>query len=316
MSGPILVTGAGGFIGARVAAGLSDRGHAVRRWDHRTPDLRDPAARATLVKGASAVVHCAAELEPDADPTAVHAINHLATVALAEDAARAGASHFVFLSSQAAIGWRADAGLVDESTTCAPSTVYGASKRAAEVALEAANLGTCRWTALRPPTVYAAEERRNFLLLAKGAALGLHPLPGGGHNRMSFCHAENLVEAVMHVLSVRLEGIVHVADERPVTLAHALRTLADAAGRPSFALPVPLSWTLAAASGIETVFERLGRTAPLSPARVGTVTADCALDVSRLSRSGWVPPVGFEEGVEETVRAYQADGLLPLSRPR
>lgn len=320
-AGPILVTGASGFLGARVTEALVDEGRAVRAWIHRRPvavaterlvgDLRDEATRQKAVEGASSVVHGAALLDPIASEDDADAVNHRATVALAEAAARAGCACFVFVSSQAAIGWRADAGLVDEHAPLAPTTIYGRSKRDAEQGVARAELGAMRVVILRPPTIYGPGERRNFLALTRAVATGLFPIPGDGGNRMSFCHLDNAVEAARFALDVEAaRGPLHVADARPVTLRDAVTTIARAAGRHPLPVPFPLGIARLAARATELAFAPLRRPPPLSRARLATLTADCALDTRRLARLGFVPPVGFEEGVRETVARYLVDGAL------
>ena len=68
MSGPVLVTGASGFIGAHTAAALLERGHDVRATvsgEHRIPDVR--TALGGLVDGGADVEVVVANLEdPDA----------------------------------------------------------------------------------------------------------------------------------------------------------------------------------------------------------------------------------------------------------
>ena len=57
-------------------------------------------------------------------------------------------------------------------------------------------------------------------------------------------------------------------------------------------------------------FAPLGRTPPLSRARLQTLTRDAALDTRATVELGIAPQVGFEEGVAETVADYKAHGLL------
>ena len=317
---PILVTGASGLLGGRLARALLDGGARVRALVHESPvdleceraegDLRDREALSRAVDGVRAVVHCAALLDPVESEAAADAINHLATLALAEEAARAGVEVFVFVSSQAAIGWREDAGLVKEDAPCFPSTAYGRSKRAAERALAEADLGSMRVVILRPPTVYGPGERRNFLALARAASTGVFPIPGRGDNRMSFCHLENAVEAMRFAIDEpRATGVIHVADERPVTLREAVTTIARAAGRRQLPLPFPMPVARAVARALELAFAPTPFAPPLSPARLRTLTSDCALDTSLLRSLGFRWPVAFDEGVAETLESYRREGV-------
>lgn len=316
VSAPILVTGGGGWIGGRVVVALRDAGHEVRALVHRADvegaserargDLRDPASLRLAARGARAVVHCAAALDPVESEAEADAINHRGTVALADAAEAAGCETFVFVSSQAAIGWASDAGLVREDAPCAPSTAYGRSKRAAEEAL-LARRGATRIVLLRPPTVYGPGERRNFLALARPASTGLFPVPGRGDNRMSFCHLDNLVDAIRFALEREApRGVLHVADAHPVTLRETVDAIARAAGR----VPIPLPFPMPVARVTARAFEAALRRPPLSRARLHTLTSDCALDVSALRRLGFRWPVGFEEGVRETVASFRAEGVL------
>src|SRR4051812_7697038 len=103
----ILVTGANGFSGRRLVGSLR-RTHRVHSLC-RTPaggelevvhDLREPLDMARLPARIDAVVHTAAIVGREANASSdVHRVNVQATVELAQYAARAGASHFVFFST-------------------------------------------------------------------------------------------------------------------------------------------------------------------------------------------------------------------------
>ncbi|HJW48695.1 MAG TPA: Gfo/Idh/MocA family oxidoreductase, partial [Candidatus Limnocylindria bacterium] len=127
----MLITGAAGFIGRRLADGALLAGHQVqtltrREWDG-WPGVasqdryfgRLPFAWPTdAFDGVDSVIHCAADTSPDIGRA--HAVNVLGTVRLAEAAKAAGAS-FVFLSSQ--------------SAHAGAPTAYGKTKYEAEQAL-------------------------------------------------------------------------------------------------------------------------------------------------------------------------------------
>ncbi len=314
------MTGAGGFVGARLVMALRDAGWRTRALEHRAPcmpadertrgDIADEETCARAVAGVRAVFHCAARVEPKGETEAL-AINRTATLTLARAARDAGAGTFVFLSSQTVLGAGAgERGPLDETAPCTPQTIYARSKLAAERALTELDAGPMRIVILRPPLVYGPGERRSFLALTRAAAGGL-PSLGRGDNRLSFCHVENLTAAMLFVATdERARGVLHVADPRPVTLREALDTIARAAGSRRLPGHVPLRLARRIARGAELAFAGVGRRAPLDRPRLDTLTLDRPLDTSALRALGFVPPVEFDEGVGETVARFREDGVL------
>jgi UDP-glucose 4-epimerase len=175
----ILVTGATGKVGSRLAKRLAQRGDQVSalvRDPTRAADLRE--ARIDLaegdllkedsltaaVRGVDAVVHCAAFFR-GATPEQAHAVNDLGTQHLADAARSAGVKRFIFTSTGLVYG--ANGGLpAREDDPCAPTAPYPASKLAAErflLALEGLDVHV-----LRLPFVYGdgdphIEEAIRFL---------------------------------------------------------------------------------------------------------------------------------------------------------
>lgn len=321
----VLVTGAAGFVGGHVARELLERGYRVRALVHRSEelpagveavrgDLTDVASLERAAEGAAGVVHAAAMLDPIADEAEADRVNHRGTLALAKAARRAGARAFVFLSSQAALGYHAEDGLVPPDAPPRPTTLYGKSKLAAERALANAELGGLRVVSLRPPTVYGPGERRNFLALTRAVDSGLFPIFGNGKNRMSTCWVGNVAAAAAWVLETkRAHGVLHVADEPVRSFREIVETLAWALGRSVLPLAVPLPLGRVAALGAEAVFGLARRSPPLSRARLRTLTADSALDTRLTRELGFRSPHRFSEGVARTVAWYRDQGLL---RPR
>lgn len=176
--GTVLVTGAGGFIGARLVQRLlTDARFAGARFvlsdlrlsaadDPRVVvvegDLANPEIMARLVDGRpSHVLHLAGVLgrAAETDPGLARRVNIDATLALLEALRREGnAPRLVFASSIAVFGPPLPAA-VDDTTTPYPTMLYGAHKRMMEVAVEQASArGWIDGIAIRLPGIVARRD--------------------------------------------------------------------------------------------------------------------------------------------------------------
>jgi nucleoside-diphosphate-sugar epimerase len=142
----VLITGATGKVGSRLAKRLALRGDHIRalvRDPSRAAELRErhvDVARGDLldhhsldaaVHGVDAVVHCASLYFHGAASEQAHAVNDLGTQRLAELARAAGVKRFVYISTGLVYGGNGGR-LAREDDACAPSPGYFASKLAAE----------------------------------------------------------------------------------------------------------------------------------------------------------------------------------------
>lgn len=145
----VLITGATGKVGSRLAKRLALRGDQIRalvRDPGRTAelcehhveivrgDLLDHSSLDAAMNGVDAVVHCAARFFPGATSEQGHAVNDLGTQRLAELARAASVKRFVFISTGLVYGGNGGR-RAREDDACAPSPGYFASKLAAERAL-------------------------------------------------------------------------------------------------------------------------------------------------------------------------------------
>jgi nucleoside-diphosphate-sugar epimerase len=161
----ILVTGATGKVGSRLARRLAQRGDQVRalvRDRVRAAELRDVGIElvegdllnadslTAAVGGVDVVVHCAAFFR-GASAEQAHAVNDLGTRQLAVAAHAAAVGRFIFTSTGLVYGSNGGR-LAREDDSCAPTLAYPVSKLAAErFLLEIAGLDV---RVLRLPFVY------------------------------------------------------------------------------------------------------------------------------------------------------------------
>ena len=135
--GRVVVTGGGGFIGSHLVHRLTKAGaHDVAVFDLPHGDVRDPAAVAEALAGASVVFHLAAlgggQLGRDGhDAAAVFETNVTGTFNVLAGAAQAGVGRVVFTSTYEVYGEPVDLP-VDESHPLLALSSFAASKAAAE----------------------------------------------------------------------------------------------------------------------------------------------------------------------------------------
>jgi UDP-glucose 4-epimerase len=221
----ILVTGATGKVGSRLARRLAQRGDPVRalvRDPARAADLHqagielaegdvlDVDSLAAAVRGVDAVVHCAAFFR-GATPEQAHAVNDLGTRHLASAARAASVRRFIFTSTGLVYGSNGGR-LASEDDPCAPTAAYPMSKLAAErflLAIEGLDVRV-----LRLPFVYGDGDPH-----IEEVVPVMRDFPPA--QRMSISHHADVAQAVARLLDAPSPShrIYNVVDDEAPDLA-------------------------------------------------------------------------------------------------
>jgi dihydroflavonol-4-reductase len=141
--GPVLVTGASGFVGSAVAHAFQEAGYPVRALVRASSprtnlyrdvelsegDIRDRASMAAALRGVRYLVHAAADYRLWApSPRDILDTNVEGTRVVMEAALQAGVERIVYTSSVAVLAPRADGAAADESRSLAADEAVGAYK--------------------------------------------------------------------------------------------------------------------------------------------------------------------------------------------
>jgi len=255
----ILLTGASGFLGARVLPALAPDHdvHAVRRpgasgeapqservrrveWD-----LAAAPPAGTLPAPLEAVVHLAQSRRYHEFPEGardVFAVNVASTSALLDHAVHARAAQFVLASTGSV--YEPYTGPLRESAAVAPTSHYAASKLAAEMLVRAygARMRPC---VLRLFSLYGpGQEGRLMATLARRVASG-EPvrLPAAGDGMvLSPTHVDDVVHVLRVLLAEGWEGLLNVAAPAALSIREVAEILGEHLGRaPRFARDADLA---------------------------------------------------------------------------
>lgn len=287
----ILVTGAAGFVGARIAAHLAANGHHVLTTDVQAchnglnGDLCDQEFRNTLLHWASpdVVVHAAALVPLTRDPDGFRTTNVDASRDLAADARRAGAERFVLIGSSAVYGVPREHPIT-RHTKPRPIEAYGASKLEAETATRDGwgGYGASGLTVLRPRTILGENRGGIIGTLPRWMSDDLViPLPGGGRHHLQLVAVEDVARMVEHVIVHEIDGTWPLGAPGCGLFSEELEDLIEKTGSRSriVSIPRPLFKTMA------WIADRAGLI-PFTRWHYGTLGHDFAFDPS------WTPP-GF-----------------------
>lgn len=327
LTGPVLITGATGFVGSHVAERLARSGATVRALVRRTSDTRrlhalgvelieggladeDSARRA--VQGVAAIVHLGA-LTRARTEAEYQRVNAEGTAMLVRAAVSTDPRprRFVYLSSLAAVGPPVDGKPVRPEDPARPITAYGRSKRIGETAcLDAADVLDV--AVLRAPAVYGPGDRDLYTFF-RLASLGVLPMPNGPARPLQLVHVDDLVDAVVRALAAPAgTGIVHIAEERAYAWEQVARMVADAVGSRARLVRIPAVVFRACAAASEgfasitrsaTIFNRDKARELLAPGWL------CETEEA-FRRLGFRARIALPEGLTRTADWYRNEGWL------
>ena len=328
----LLVTGATGFIGCRLAmhahrAGLDivatgrtqipvehTRAEELRRNGVRFEAgvLEDETFMASLLRGRTAVIHLAAAQHESNMPEAYfHATNADGTERMLRLCANAGVQRFVYGSS---IGVYGESGkeVLDESSPLRPDNMYTRSKAAAERAVRAhrSAMETC---IARIGETYGPGDYR-LLKLFRSISQHRFLMIGEGMNQRQCIHVQDLIRALLLAAQhPRAAGETFIfAGPRAITTKEMVSCIANAVGVEPPHRHVPMRPFLTAARIMESVLPRLHISAPLNTRRLDFFRKSLVFSTSKAySLLGFRPEIDFREGAVDTAAWYCRQGDLP-----
>lgn len=298
----ILVTGAGGFVGAACVTAAQRAGHEVLAVVRPGSEAwRLPSERVTLVPAdlsEPGSVRAAMQMRPD---VVVHsawkgvsaaarqdrrqmADNIASSMAVVEAAIEAGVRKFIGIGSQAEYGLLD--GKISEAALPEPNSFYGAAKLAVQVLSKqsCADAGMAfAW--LRLFATYGPEDNPHWLIptLIEQMMRGERPRITTGRQLADYLYIKDVGAAVLAVAEQEAaHGIFNLGSGNPAAVKVIVETIRDIV-----------------APDLELVFGEI----PHGPKQVWHMEAD----ISRLtSLAGFRPSTSLDEGLRRTINWHRA----------
>ncbi len=326
----VLITGATGFIGSRLALRCQGEGMQVLALGRRRSPIEEENAReleargvavreiplddvsglAAAMAGVDLVFHlAAAQHEANVPDAYFRAVNVDGTRSVFEAAAQAGVSRVVHGSTIGVYGWRPGE-CVHEGSPLAPDNIYGITKLEGEQVVRSF-ASRVPFAIVRISEVYGPGDRR-LLKLFKGAQRGVSLQIGDGQNRHHLVYIEDLLSGLL--LAGRCPGAQGrtfvLAGPEPVTSRAMLEAVLRSVGKPLRVLRVPLGVLLLTAALLEAALRPIGVQPPLHRRRMDFVRKSFCFSLDEAGKLGFQPRTDLAEGMQATARWYLERGLI------
>lgn len=234
--GPIVVTGAGGFMGRRLVDALLLQGQEVQGWRRAEVDLGDAAAvsRAMAAVGPAAVFHLASSgVLPQRQTEDCIKLDEAMTANVI--AAMPAGAVLVQAGSMAEYG---HAGRLAETDVALPSSVYGRAKLASTQC--AMRQGAARGLAVRVARIFGAygpgePAGRLIPTLIDKLGRGVPVALSDGMQRRDFIHVDDICQLLIRLAAIEAEEplIVNIGTGVAVSIRFACERIAGALGAPA-----------------------------------------------------------------------------------
>lgn len=224
----VLITGRNGYIGNSLEDYFNQQKGDIKvsRISMRDDEWfnHDFSQYDTIIHVAG-MVHMKESIKRAAD---YHNVNYVNTIVLAKKAKQQGVRHFIFLSSTSVYG--INTGVINEHTVPKPTSLYGQSKYAAELALDGMAAEDFCISILRLPMVYGKECSGNYARLAMLAKITwLFP---DIQNQRSMIHITNLCELLYQMLQREMTGVYFPQNKEYIETTGMVREIAKIHNHP------------------------------------------------------------------------------------
>jgi len=325
LEGKILITGASGFIGRRLADALLDEGReviSVRRAGSPEPkrgrsvvaDYADLAGLTRIMEKERPdyVLHVAGGTKGRTyDDFLAANVMPTKNLVAALNAAHPGLKRFLHVSSLAAYGPSTPEAPLSEDAPKRPIEFYGRSKLESEQALESE--AKIPWTIVRPSGVYGPGDVDYFNLF-KSAAGGLNVFFGNEHRWFSAIYVDDCVRAILDATAAeRTIGRGYfLSDGRPITWGQFQALVVAATPRKVLRLSLPEFLVSVAAffGELATAIDKKPRLFNRQKAKMGAQAAWTCSHEQATRDFGFAPMVKVEAGVPLAAEWYRANGWI------
>jgi len=326
----VLITGATGFIGGRLAQRLvSEEGvqvrALVRNLEKARPlldlgcevvqgDITDLASLQRAAQGCQVIFHAAAWVNERGSHAEVWAVNVDGTQNVVDAALAAGVQRLVHVSSCAVYGSQQVFGIDETTPVRGAGNFYTDSKVDAEaVVMHAYQTQGLPVVVARPAQVYGLGSPQFTLRPIEMIRKGTLMLIDGGRHFCKPIYIDNLVDGL--ILCAQSEAAIgeafNFSDGDPLPWRDFFGAYAAMLGKPRLpAVPYPVAWL--AAVFFEIRGKLRGKPASLNRRVIRTLRSDNSFS-NRKARTvlGWEPRIDWHEGMRQTEAWLRANGQLP-----
>ena len=316
----VIVTGANGFIGSRIAIDLRAAGHEVIRLVRRPEADADENSFAVdigsaesvhelrRIKRVDAVIHCAgiAHRTTKIDKAEYQRVNVEGTANITRLAAELGVGQLIYLSSMMVYG-RTKGALIDESSPCDPIDEYAMSKLNAErSAAQICAENGIGLTILRPAPVIGEGCKGNFIRLVSAIDRRRFLLIGSGDNRKSMIYVGDGSSACVAVLNQKnnAESEVFNLSADPITVHDLCGSIYKALQRSPSRVSLPAPFVKRSIQLVSRVIKH--HSVASIKRSIDTWLAEDVYSASAIfARYGIRAEVSIEEAARRTVHNYK-----------
>lgn len=277
---PIVITGASGHTGMRLAKRLVEAGRRVRAI------TRDPAVIPLALRRRMEIRRCDLTVAEEAryavsGASAVVAMTHIRFAPYIIEAMQAeGVRRAIFMSST-------------RRFTRFPEETARAVIAGEEAVQQADDLD---WTILRASMIYGGSQDNNLTHLVRWLkSTPVFPLPGTGSMRWQPVFTWDVISAIEAALDrpQTIKKAYTLAGPEPITLREMIETILRCMGKRVLLVPVPIAFLRFAARMLAMVMDR----PPITLDQIQRLEEDKVFDISEAQRDIGFAPISFEEGI-------------------